>query len=655
MHLLYFVITDAVLTSTLQTWELQCPKATETPDDGQRFCDKTTLCASNLHSSTRCQCDDLCQYYGDCCFDALEGNENPDIVVPSVMELETCQSDGIYGSGYYMISKCPEEFVDSNIRSLCEQVNPDDILLNTPATDRNDKKLFRNLYCAICHERIIDNLYFWKLTVTCANEPADSDSEGGKSDSKDDGAFDDGTSAFDDGTSAFDDGTSAFDDGTSAFDDEHQLSTMERQLSTMEHQLLTMGLQLSTMEHQLSTMEHQLLTMEHQLSTMEHQLLTMGLQLSTTVLQLSTTAHPPSTMALRLTIPAKGTKAPPEDLRLLWENLRNPKCVRKFSYRLEGRDPYRRCTPIDVNSFEDDRQMQTSCPSYVAPYLSNGTTYKNLVPRYEPQTEGERDQSDHFMVRGEIYVHESEDVCFSSNTEHCSEIKEAISVVLTALIRSEIADFQDICCSDIDCVDSSNQVQFCFQEQGPSKLCTFRGDLLSDTPNVYQDLRQRSNYTVRDESYRNLSCLYMPLMNIQTFTLTPGNVSCSSLSIESQTSSIGFVWREELNDTQITSVSGYCSGILTCKSDYVHFNSLDVKVINVTHIYISKTEQFFKRGTYYERPDGISICTDYLDVCKARRKFAEDRGNLYDHRKYHVLSWVYRNHTDVYDIPAFKK
>ncbi|PIK36934.1 putative G-protein coupled receptor [Apostichopus japonicus] len=331
--------------------------------------------------------------------------------------------------------------------------------------------------------------------------------------------------------------------------------------------------------------------------------------------------------------------------------------------------------------------MQTSCPSYVAPYLSNGTTYKNrecaacnganvtsspcdfpgddldpqgaqsfsnlflfsdgygfsenevhaspcnngeildpfsnacrtVVPRYEPQTEGERDQSDHFMVRGEIYVHESEDVCFSSNTEHCSEIKEAISVVLTALIRSEIADFQGhLSVTDIDCVDSSNQVQFCFQEQGPSKLCTFRGDLLSDTPNVYQDLRQRSNYTVRDESYRNLSCLYMPLMNIQTFTLTPGNVSCSSLSIESQTSSIGFVWREELNDTQITSVSSYCSGILTCKSDYVHFNSLDVKVINVTHIYISKTEQFFKRGTYYERPDGISICTDYLDVCKAR-------------------------------------
>ncbi|XP_041454126.1 uncharacterized protein LOC121407225 [Lytechinus variegatus] len=123
-----------------------------------------------------CRCDDICQFFGDCCPDypvlgktpsnETSSNEtssnktltNETILEGTLLDLNVwkCIDDSFLPQshpdlqhGYRMVARCPSEWsLDEDVKQKCEEVNPN---VTTKVFYIYEDIYFKNLGCATCH------------------------------------------------------------------------------------------------------------------------------------------------------------------------------------------------------------------------------------------------------------------------------------------------------------------------------------------------------------------------------------------------------------------------------------------------------------------------------------------------------------------------
>lgn len=112
--------------------------------------------------NARCGCDNVCHWYGDCCWDKANH---------SSVEYTTSWK---CISGYLVIDACPLQWSDSNVSSLCAaELDSDgnaikDPLTMVPVTSATTGLAYQNYYCSLCHDDAL-SLKFWSVKLIAAN------------------------------------------------------------------------------------------------------------------------------------------------------------------------------------------------------------------------------------------------------------------------------------------------------------------------------------------------------------------------------------------------------------------------------------------------------------------------------------------------------
>ena len=131
-----------------------------------QHCDICPRCESSATNSTAiCRCDQVCHTFNDCC---CESSSSSDGTTTNFK----CQSTYIHPSipvlaeneAFLMISSCPGSWLDSEnstIESNCTQPSPH----LPPVTDTSTGLVYRNEYCALCHQ--VTTFSLWESKLLC--------------------------------------------------------------------------------------------------------------------------------------------------------------------------------------------------------------------------------------------------------------------------------------------------------------------------------------------------------------------------------------------------------------------------------------------------------------------------------------------------------
>ena len=116
-----------------------------------------------------CHCDQACTYYGDCCENAA--TERTLAEQPTSKQL-SCISISLNdyftpvqeGDAYWMKASCPDQWptMDGGIARNCTE----DVTA-PPVTDLTTGSVFRNTYCAICHNVSLERIAVWRTRLYC--------------------------------------------------------------------------------------------------------------------------------------------------------------------------------------------------------------------------------------------------------------------------------------------------------------------------------------------------------------------------------------------------------------------------------------------------------------------------------------------------------
>ncbi|XP_052826744.1 G-protein coupled receptor Mth2 isoform X1 [Octopus bimaculoides] len=109
----------------------------------------------------RCSCQQDCYLYDECCSDRLN-HTNSDLEPPYPSMSYSCNN--INGRNYYQFHRCPTNYDITEHVNNCENPNSDEQLHHVPAFGKTSKKLYRNLYCALCHG---EQYILWKISYQC--------------------------------------------------------------------------------------------------------------------------------------------------------------------------------------------------------------------------------------------------------------------------------------------------------------------------------------------------------------------------------------------------------------------------------------------------------------------------------------------------------
>ena len=126
----------------------------------------------HIFSEFSCFCDSMCLFFEDCCFDAKPNSSDlkPGLN-KSLLELAACKDIKEINalSPLYVIDKCPKSRPDDVTKTLCERTDtvPEEMLLHTPVTGHKTGLLYRNMYCAMCHDT---DYLFWKHEIRCRTQ-----------------------------------------------------------------------------------------------------------------------------------------------------------------------------------------------------------------------------------------------------------------------------------------------------------------------------------------------------------------------------------------------------------------------------------------------------------------------------------------------------
>ncbi|XP_046554741.1 uncharacterized protein LOC124264066 [Haliotis rubra] len=149
----------------------------QTPDGAKLSCSQWS-CTKNTHqtqlfasrgyfTSVGCACDQYCGTVGDCCMDY---NSTSDAEVPEALSgMETyvsCLQDPTVAKkdGILAVASCPQSWFGSETEELCKSKSDRDLMLRLPVTGNRTGLVYRNLYCARCHD---EPYQLWQPTVDC--------------------------------------------------------------------------------------------------------------------------------------------------------------------------------------------------------------------------------------------------------------------------------------------------------------------------------------------------------------------------------------------------------------------------------------------------------------------------------------------------------
>ena len=128
------------------------------------------LCAA-LYScnstSQYCMCDVSCDVFKDCCHDAMTSNANTTFVkLTEVLPYADCvYLPEVYFKWFiFVVNFCPFG-TEKNLKDLCEQIDVESVTRSTPVVGNTTNLLYRNLYCAICHNEYYTLL---NLQLSCS-------------------------------------------------------------------------------------------------------------------------------------------------------------------------------------------------------------------------------------------------------------------------------------------------------------------------------------------------------------------------------------------------------------------------------------------------------------------------------------------------------
>ena len=129
--------------------------------------DSTTSCKNRCnHNDTHtCKCDAECEVFGDCCVDFKTHCHDNYEDTPSIHNAVVQKNLSVCTTVYHdhkvdvgwMFSKCPSSWTDPLLRSRCSSHS-----INMHVYDMNGYN-YRNIYCALCHNRTITDIAFWDI------------------------------------------------------------------------------------------------------------------------------------------------------------------------------------------------------------------------------------------------------------------------------------------------------------------------------------------------------------------------------------------------------------------------------------------------------------------------------------------------------------
>ncbi|XP_072028792.1 uncharacterized protein [Amphiura filiformis] len=132
--------------------------------------------SSHLFNNPReyCKCDCACLFMGDCCpdfdTDAHCSLDNPSDHTINGVNIGYYECIGLPGhernnNGLVLVGKCPDSWKDINTRLNCEiKRDVSDIVGLIPVHD-SDKVVYKNIYCALCHGKSMEDVTFWTVTT----------------------------------------------------------------------------------------------------------------------------------------------------------------------------------------------------------------------------------------------------------------------------------------------------------------------------------------------------------------------------------------------------------------------------------------------------------------------------------------------------------
>ena len=97
----------------------------------------------------KCNCDDLCRHFGDCCWDA---SPNKSTSLGDVPKMSCVHLFGKHLN--WVVSDCPDSFKDTDTRAKCQQdssTNVHDPEIAVPVWGITTELAYQNRYCARCN------------------------------------------------------------------------------------------------------------------------------------------------------------------------------------------------------------------------------------------------------------------------------------------------------------------------------------------------------------------------------------------------------------------------------------------------------------------------------------------------------------------------
>ena len=130
-------------------------------------------CGTSDAGTAICKTDEYCQFFNDCCCEDMSSDESEFSLLNSTAEF-TCQSTFTdpdlqviaENEAFLMISSCPGSWLDpenSTIENSCIQPSP----LLCPMTDTSTGLVYRNEYCALCHNVAVNDMLWWTISLVC--------------------------------------------------------------------------------------------------------------------------------------------------------------------------------------------------------------------------------------------------------------------------------------------------------------------------------------------------------------------------------------------------------------------------------------------------------------------------------------------------------
>ncbi|KAJ8031668.1 G-protein coupled receptor Mth2 [Holothuria leucospilota] len=171
---------SADLSLAVNTTDVPLTKTTTTspqPLNPEGVCSSHS-CVNPWIKDRFCRCDDMCAYYGDCCWDVTNATKEfrqsyPIFQCRSLPGLLLPKGINKASSGYLMVSRCPEG-TSKEMKEQCEEepdvtsyVKAERFL---PIKDR-DGRIYKNIYCARCNGVNESTISIWKTSHGCRSCP----------------------------------------------------------------------------------------------------------------------------------------------------------------------------------------------------------------------------------------------------------------------------------------------------------------------------------------------------------------------------------------------------------------------------------------------------------------------------------------------------